>query len=123
MLKTFVLVLIAAVIGGTGHVMLSKGMKTVGDLTEAPASMLFGMVGRAVSNPWLVLGVALQATFFFLYLTLLSRAHVSQVLPMTAIDYIVVALLAQLLLAETVTPVRWAGIGFIVVGVFLVSRT
>ena len=123
MLKTFVLVLIAAVIGGTGHVMLSKAMKTVGDLTEAPASMLFGMVGRAVSNPWLVLGVALQATFFFLYLTLLSRAHVSQVLPMTAIDYIVVALLAQLLLAETVTPVRWAGIGFIVVGVFLVSRT
>ncbi len=123
MLKTFVLVLIAAVIGGTGHVMLSKGMKTVGDLTEAPSSMLSGMVGRAVSNPWLLLGVALQATFFFLYLTLLSRAHVSQVLPMTAIDYIVVALLAQLLLAETVTPTRWAGIGFIVVGVFLVSRT
>ncbi len=123
MLKTFVLVLIAAVIGGTGHVMLSKGMKTVGDLTEAPSSMLGGMVGRAVSNPWLLLGVALQATFFFLYLTLLSRAHVSQVLPMTAIDYIVVALLAQLLLAETVTPMRWAGIGFIVVGVFLVSRT
>ena len=123
MLKTFVLVMIAAVIGGTGHVMLSKGMKTVGDLTEAPSSMLGGMVGRAVSNPWLLLGVALQATFFFLYLTLLSRAHVSQVLPMTAIDYIVVALLAQLLLAETVTPTRWAGIGFIVVGVFLVSRT
>jgi len=123
MLKTFVLVLIAAVIGGTGHVMLSKGMKTVGDLTEAPASLLGAMVGRAVSNPWLLLGVALQATFFFLYLTLLSRANVSQVLPMTAVDYIVVALLAQLLLAETVTPARWAGIGFIVVGVFLVSRT
>lgn len=123
MLKTFVLVLIAAVIGGTGHVMLSKGMKTIGDLTEAPSSILGGMVGRAVSNPWLLLGVALQATFFLLYLTLLSRAHVSQVLPMTAIDYIVVALLAQLVLAETVTPTRWAGIGFIVVGVFLVSRT
>ncbi len=121
--KTFVLVLIAAVIGGTGHVMLSKGMKTVGDLTEAPAFLLGGMVGRAVSSPWLLLGVTLQATFFFMYLTLLSRASVSQVLPMTAIDYIVVALLAQLLLAETVTPARWAGIGFIVVGVFLVART
>ncbi len=123
MLKTFVLVLIAAAFGGTGHVMLSKGMKTVGDLTEAPSSMLGGMVGRAVSNPWLLLGVGLQATFFFMYLTLLSRANVSQVLPMTAIDYIVVALLAQLLLAEAVTPARWLGIGFIVVGVFLVSRT
>lgn len=123
MLKTFILVLIAAIIGGTGHVMLSKGMKTVGDLTEAPAARIGGMVGRAVSNPWLLLGVALQATFFFLYLTLLSRANVSQVLPMTALDYVVVALLAQLLLAEVVTPVRWTGIAFIVVGVFLVSRT
>lgn len=123
MLKTFVLVLIAALIGGTGHVMLSKGMKTVGDLTEAPPGRLGGMIGRAVSNPWLLLGVALQATFFFLYLTLLSRANVSQVLPMTAIDYVVVALLAQVLLAEAVTPARWAGIVFIAAGVFLVSRT
>jgi uncharacterized membrane protein len=70
-----------------------------------------------------VAGVALQAAFFFLYLTLLSRADVSRVLPMTAFDYIVVALLAQLVLAEPVTAARWTGIGFIVLGVFLVSRT
>ena len=123
MLKTFLLVLVAALVGGTGHVMLSKGMKTVGDLTEAPGSMLGGMLARAMSSPWLLLGVTLQATFFVLYLTLLSRANVSQVLPMTAIDYVIVAFLAQLLLAEAVTPARWLGIGFIVVGVFLVSRT
>jgi multidrug transporter EmrE-like cation transporter len=122
MLKTFVLVLIAAVIGGTGHVCLSKGMKTVGDLTEAPPSRLGGMVARALSNGWVLLGVALQATFFSLYLTLLSRAEVSQVLPMTAIDYIVVALLAYILLGEAVTAARWAGIGLIVAGVFLVTR-
>lgn len=123
MAKTVVLVLIAAMIGGTGHVLLAKGMKTVGDLTEAPSHRLGAMVWRAVSNPWLLLGVALQATFFFTYVTVLSRASVSLVLPMTAIDYIVVALLAQYLLGEAVTPARWAGIGLIVVGVFLVSRS
>jgi drug/metabolite transporter (DMT)-like permease len=123
MLKTLLLVALAALIGGTGHVLLSKGMRSVGDLTEAPSSVLGGMIVRAVSNPWLLLGVLLQAAFFFLYLTLLSRASVSQVLPMTALDYVVVALLAQLLLAEVVTPARWLGIGFIVAGVILVSRT
>jgi uncharacterized membrane protein len=122
-IKTLVLVLIAGMLGGTGHVMLAKGMKTIGDLTEAPASVVGGMVGRAVTNPWVLLGVTLQACFFFLYLTLLSRADVSKILPMTAFDYIVVAMLAQLLLAEPVTPARWTGIGFIVLGVFLVSRT
>jgi drug/metabolite transporter (DMT)-like permease len=122
-IKTVVLVLIAGLLGGTGHVMLSKGMKTIGDLTEAPVARVSGMVGRTVSNPWVLLGVTLQAGFFFMYLTLLSRADVSKVLPMTAFDYIVVALLAQLLLAEPVTPARWTGIGFIVLGVFMVSRT
>jgi drug/metabolite transporter (DMT)-like permease len=122
-IKTVVLVLIAGLLGGAGHVMLSKGMKTIGDLTEAPAALVGGMVGRTLSNPWVLLGVALQAGFFFMYLTLLSRADVSKILPMTAFDYIVVALLAQLLLAEPVTPARWSGIGFIVLGVFLVSRT
>ena len=37
MLKTLVLVLIAGTLGGTGHVLLSRGMKAVGDLTEAPS--------------------------------------------------------------------------------------
>ena len=123
MIKTVVLVLIAGLLGGTGHVLLSKGMKTVGDLTEASSSLVGGMIARAVSNPWLILGVVLQASFFFLYLTLLSRDDVSKILPMTAFDYIVVASLAYLILNEPVTPARWTGIGFIVLGVFLVSRT
>ena len=123
MLKTLFLVLVAVALGGTGHVLLSKGMRPVGDLTEAPAGRLGGMVARAVSSPWLLVGVVLQASFFFLYLTLLSRADVSQVLPLTALDYVVVALLAQWVLGEGVSAARWAGIGFIAVGVFLVSRT
>jgi drug/metabolite transporter (DMT)-like permease len=123
MVKTMVIVLIAAVLGGAGHVCLSMGMRPIGDLTEASSDRLGGMVTRAISNPWLMFGVVLQAGFFFIYLTLLSRADVSLVLPLTAIDYIVVAVLAQYLLGETVTPVRWAGMGLIVAGVGLLSKT
>ena len=123
MLKTVLVVVFAVMLAGTGHVFLSKAMRAVGDLTEAPADRLGGMVRRALSSPWLLVGVALQASFFVIYLTLLSRADVSLVLPLTAMDYIVVGVLAQYLLGETLTLVRWAGIGFIVVGVGLVSRT
>jgi drug/metabolite transporter (DMT)-like permease len=123
MLKTVLVVVFAVILAGTGHVLLSKAMRPVGDLTEAPADRLGGMVRRALSNPWFLVGVALQASFFLIYLTLLSRADVSLVLPLTAMDYIVVGVLAQYVLGETLTPVRWAGIGFIVVGVGLVSRT
>jgi drug/metabolite transporter (DMT)-like permease len=123
MLKTLLVVVVAVVLGGSGHVLLAKGLRPIGDLTEAPTGQLGAMIGRAVSSPWLLVGVALQASFFVLYLTLLSRADVSQVLPLTALDYIVVALLAQWVLGEGVTVIRWAGIVFILVGVALVSRT
>ena len=96
---------------------------SVVELTEAPSDRLGGMVARAVSNPWLIFGVVLQASFFFIYLMLLTRADVSLVLPLTAIDYIVVAVLAQYMLGEIVTPIRWAGMGLIVAGVGLLSRT
>jgi len=122
MLKTSILVVIAAMIGGTGHVMLSAGMRTVGDLTSAHAGR-GAMVWSAVSSPWVLFGVLFQAIFFFMYLALLSREALTLVLPMTAISYVAIALLAQTFLAESVTAVRWAGIAFIVVGVFLVSQS
>jgi uncharacterized membrane protein len=81
------------------------------------------MIASALLSPWVLLGVAFQATFFAMYLTLLSRAEVSKVLPMTAIDYIVVVFLAQMVLGEAVTSARWIGVALIVVGVTLVSRT
>jgi drug/metabolite transporter (DMT)-like permease len=123
MLKTVILVTIAGLIGGTGHVMLSAGMRTVGDLTESAAGGRASMVWAAASHPWVLVGVFLQATFFFLYLALLSREDLTVVLPMTAISYVAIALGAQVFLAEALTPIRWAGIGFILIGVALISQS
>jgi len=117
MATTLLWVGIASLLGGLGHVILAKGMKVVS------AASVGSPVARTLSNPWVLLGVALQAAFFFIYMALLSREDVSKVLPLTTLNYIIVALLAQLMLAEPVTPMRWTGIGFIVVGVFLVGRT
>ncbi|HEV8472674.1 MAG TPA: EamA family transporter [Methylomirabilota bacterium] len=117
MVTTLMWVGIASLLGGVGHVVLAKGMKVVG------AGVAGSPVARTLSNPWVLLGVALQAAFFFIYMALLSREDVSKVLPLTTINYLIVAFLAQIMLAEPVTPMRWTGIGFIVLGVFLVSRT
>jgi drug/metabolite transporter (DMT)-like permease len=117
MTGTLALVALASLLGGLGHVVLAKGMKLVG--AESAGSAL----GRTLTNPWVWLGVALQAAFFFMYMALLSRADVSKILPLTTMSYIVVALLAQFVLHEPATTMRWAGIGFIVLSVLLVGRT
>jgi threonine/homoserine efflux transporter RhtA len=46
----------------------------------------------------------------------LSRAGVTIVLPMTAIEYAFGAILAVMLLKESVPPVRWLGIALVIVG-------
>ena len=68
-------------------------------------------------------GAIVQSTGGRITRVTLSREDVSKVLPLTTLNYIIVAVLAQLLLAEPVTALRWTGIGFIVLGVFLVGRT
>jgi drug/metabolite transporter (DMT)-like permease len=117
MAGTLALVAVASLLGGLGHVVLAKGMKLVGAAVEGSA------LARTLGNPWVLLGVALQAAFFFMYMALLAREDVSKILPLTTLNYIVVALLAHAMLGEPVTAMRWTGIGFIVVGVLLVART
>jgi drug/metabolite transporter (DMT)-like permease len=43
--------------------------------------------------------------------------------PASAFSYAIVALLSYFLLGEAVSPLRWAGIVVICVGVFVVGRT
>ena len=53
----------------------------------------------------------------------LSRLPVSQAYPVLSVGYVITALLAWMLLGETLSLERWAGIGLIIVGVILVSSS
>jgi len=53
----------------------------------------------------------------------LSRVPVSQAYPMLSLGYVLTALIAWQWLNEPISAMRWAGIGVIIVGVWLVSRS
>jgi len=55
------------------------------------------------------------------YMTALSFADLSYVMPATAISYVVMTTALHLWLHEYVSPQRWAGVAFIVIGVGLVA--
>jgi drug/metabolite transporter (DMT)-like permease len=75
----------------------------------------------ALFRPWLALGVLLLIVWTLLRMALLSWADLSYVLPVTAVEYVLVALAGRLYLHETITTRRWAGIALIVAGAALVS--
>ena len=117
------MILIMIVAGPLGNVFLGKGMKHAGTLSVWPMSHLVqtGLKVFTSGNIWL--GIACLLTFFVSYMLVLSWADYSFVQPASSLAYGVVALLGYLILGESVSPLRWAGIGVICLGVFIVSHT
>jgi drug/metabolite transporter (DMT)-like permease len=107
-----------ALFGALGDVSLSYGMKRVGAISLERWTEAF----TALAHPWVILGILLLLLFFAAYLTALSWADLTYVLPATAIGYVLVALLSVWLLNETVTPMRWLGILLVSSGVGFVAR-
>jgi drug/metabolite transporter (DMT)-like permease len=76
----------------------------------------------AVFTPWIALGIALLIGFFASYLTALSWADLTFVLPATAFGNVIVALFARFWLHESISWQRWFGIALITIGVGFVAN-
>jgi drug/metabolite transporter (DMT)-like permease len=122
-LKTFVLIFLMIMFGPLGNVSLSKGMKTIGAISlHQPADLLH--VGLQVfQSPFIWLGILLQLMFFVSYLLVLSWADYSFVQPAGSVAYAVVAMQAHFILKEAISPIRWAGVCVICLGVLIVGHT
>ncbi len=113
------LILGAVMVGASvGDTFLSAGMKQVGPVS------LHHLVGLliALKNPWVLSGIVFLILFFASYLTALSWADLTFVLPATGFGYVIVALLSKFWLHETISPGRWFGIALITLGVGFVTR-
>jgi drug/metabolite transporter (DMT)-like permease len=122
-LKTFLMILVMVITGPLGNVLLGKGMKHAGAMAIWPPSQLLqtGLKIFATTSIWL--GISSLIVFFVSYMLVLSWADYSFVQPASSLAYGVVALLSYLVLGETVSPMRWAGIAVICLGVFVISHT
>lgn len=122
-LKTNLMILIMILAGPMGNTMLAKGMKQIGAVSFSSFSVVWQTLGEILSSGTIWLGIALMITFFVAYSLVLSWADYSYVQPASAMAYAVVAILGVLVLHESVSPLRWLGIGVICLGVVVVGRT
>jgi drug/metabolite transporter (DMT)-like permease len=101
-----------------GDSLLSHGMKQVGNISLSHWSDVI----LAVLNPSVALGILLLLGFFASYMTALSWADLTYVLPATSLGYVLLTLIAKFFLHETVTTSRWIGILLISAGVGFVTQ-
>jgi uncharacterized membrane protein len=100
-----------------GDSLLARGMKEFGGVSLHNFSgLLF-----AILNPWVSVGIVLLLAFFACYMSALSWADLTYVLPATSLSYVLVAVVARVRFHEQISPTRWLGIALIAAGVGFVA--
>src|SRR4051812_29142004 len=99
-------------------VLLNAGAQLL--LKAGTNAMPLGL-GLAI-EPHILGGLACYVVSVVVWVAALSKVPVSIAYPMLSIGYIVNAFAAWYLFGEALTPMKLAGIGIIVIGVFVVAR-
>jgi drug/metabolite transporter (DMT)-like permease len=101
-----------------GDTFLAIGMKHLGPVSLTHTDELL----TALRTPWVLSGVLLLLVWTGCYLTALSWADLTFVLPATSLAYVAVAFLSRFWLHEQISLARWAGIALITAGVGFVTQ-
>src|SRR5438552_17490206 len=118
-LKTQLLTIFVVLTNYLGNFSMSWGMKHQNaDLGFSPWAYI-----RLIFSPWVLLGTTLLILWLLSRMTLLGWADLSYVLPVTAIGYVLTAILGKYFLGEEISYQGWAGTAFIVAGIVLVGMT
>ncbi|MDO8526440.1 MAG: EamA family transporter [Deltaproteobacteria bacterium] len=123
MIRALIVLWLAMACAGIGNIFLRKGMQVVGPLENYRPLALAQYFFKSAGNLYVILGVIVSIAYFFLWLVVLSWANVSWALPMNAIEYVFVALMAVFFLKEKIDVSRWIGIGLISVGILFLVRS
>ena len=119
---SFSLILAGVLLNAAAQLLLKAGTNAVGQFEFSAANIV--PVGlRLALEPFILGGVACYVVSLVVWIMALSRVEVSIAYPMLSIGYVINAVAAWYLFGESLTALRLTGIGFIVVGVFLVARS
>ncbi len=120
-LVSFALILTGVLLNAAAQLLLKAGTNAVGHFEFHLANVL--PVGTKLAlEPHILGGMACYVVSLVVWIMGLSRVPVSVAYPMLSIGYVINAFIAWQWFGEALTAQKMAGIGFIVVGVFLVAR-
>lgn len=119
---SWMLILTGVLLNAGAQLLLKAGTNVLGVITLTRESWL-DTFWRMGTQGFFVAGVACYMISLVVWIMGLSRVPVSVAYPMLSLGYIINAVAAHYLFGEAVTVTRWIGIGFIVLGVWLVARS
>lgn len=119
---SFSLVLTGVLLNAAAQLLLKAGTNAVGHF-EFQLDKLIPVGWKLATEIHILGGMACYAVSLVVWIMALSRVPVSIAYPMLSIGYVINAFVAWQWFGEALTAQKLAGIGFVVVGVYLVARS
>ena len=120
--SAFAFLITGVLLNAAAQLFLKAGTNTLGVISLTRDNWI-DTFGRMATTAPFVAGVACYVVSLFVWILGLSRVPVSMAYPLLSLGYVVNAFAEQYLFGEAVTVTRWLGIGFIIVGVWLVAKS
>ena len=111
------MVLVCTLLNAASNIFIKLGLAGLGD----HPSMLAAAVG-IFTIPMLFGGFALLGGSTVLFVLALRKGDLSLLFPVFTLSYVWVAILSVIILHETMTPLKTAGLAIIMAGVALLGR-
>jgi drug/metabolite transporter (DMT)-like permease len=113
-------VLGSVLFAAAGHLLIKSGLNTL-KASGLPAGVGPRVLSYAL-QPAVMGGLAIYGIGTLLWIFAVSKRDISYLFPLSALNYVVVALGGMWLFGESIPGTRWAGILVVFAGVWLMQR-
>lgn len=119
---SFALILTGVLLNAAAQLLLKAGTNAIGHF-EFHLENLIPIGVKVAFQPYILGGLSCYVISVVVWILALSRVQVSMAYPMLSIGYVVNAIIAYYWFGEDVSVMRLAGIGIIILGVYIVARS
>jgi len=81
-----------------------------------------GLLGTALKNPWITIGLGSAMIAMVLWLMILRQLSLTEAYPWTALIYIITPIASTIIFGELLKPQYFLGLALVVVGVYITTR-
>jgi len=120
--SAFSFLMTGVLLNAGAQLLLKAGTNVLGVITLTRENFV-DTLWRMGTQTHFMIGVACYMVSLVVWIMGLSRVPVSVAYPMLSLGYVINAVAAHYIFGESVTLTRWLGIGFIILGVWLVARS
>jgi multidrug transporter EmrE-like cation transporter len=119
--KAWIFVVMTLVGTVAGQLVLKYAVTQHGEIPKDMAGAV-GFIGRTLLDPLVLLSLALAFLAALTWIAAVSRLSLSTAYPFMSLAFVGTALFSALMLGESISVARWAGIGVVVAGLILVAK-